>query len=90
MTEAVRRIAADNPAAARRLRDAFSASSHLIGTRPLAGRRQPALVGDSYRIWSVQGFPYILVYRPASRPPRIIRVLHTARDLPPLLADLQD
>jgi hypothetical protein len=35
-------------------------------------------------------FPYILVYDARARPPRIARVVHMARDLAPLLADLRD
>ncbi len=61
----------------------------LLGTRPLAGRLQPELLGAHYRLWSLSGFPYILVYDPRPLPPQVLRFLHTARDLPPLLADLR-
>ena len=36
----------------------------------------------------VRGVPYLLVYTADTNPPRILRELHTSRDLPPLLADL--
>jgi plasmid stabilization system protein ParE len=36
----------------------------------------------------VQGFPYLLIYRVRSDGrPRIVRLLHSSRDVPPLLRD---
>jgi toxin ParE1/3/4 len=90
LAEAARWIADDNPAAARRLREAVAKAGRLIGARPLAGRVQPDLVGDQYRFWSLPGFPFVLVYRPATLPPQIVRVIHTSRDLPAALTDLRD
>jgi len=37
----------------------------------------------------LRGFPYIVVYRANAIPPRILRVLHGARDLPEVLQDLE-
>jgi toxin ParE1/3/4 len=38
------------------------------------------------RVWKVKGFPKILIfYRPESSGISVVRVLHGARDLPPLL-----
>jgi toxin ParE1/3/4 len=34
------------------------------------------------------GFPYVVVYDAASLPPRIVRILHGARDLPGALEDV--
>lgn len=82
-------IADSNPAAARKLRGAVVDAATLLGQRPAAGRLDPALVGERYRIWSVVGFPYILIYDPDKAPPRIIRIVHTARDLPSVLTDLR-
>jgi len=90
MEEAVTWAAASDPPAARRLQQAFGKAARLLGAHPDAGRQQALLVGDRYRVWSVTGFPYLMVYDPAPRPPRIIRVLHTARDLLPILAYLRD
>lgn len=56
----------------------------------MAGRVQPSLVGQHYRLWSLSGFPYILLYLPVSRPPQIVRIVHTSRDLPAALADLRN
>jgi hypothetical protein len=36
-----------------------------------------------------EAFPYLLAYDAGATPPRILRVLHTARDLPEALADLE-
>jgi len=33
------------------------------------------------------GFPYLIVYNDARRPPLILRILHAARDLPEALRD---
>lgn len=88
--EAVQWIGEENPAAARRFRQAVGEAARRIGARPAIGRRQPALLGERYRLWSLTGFPYVLVYDPLPQPPQILRVLHTARDLPKLLSDLQE
>ena len=85
---AVRWIAKDNPGAARRLRQALVDAARLLGSRPLAGRLEPDLVGPHYRLWSIASFPYILVYDPRLTPPEIVRLAHTARDLGPLMAGL--
>jgi toxin ParE1/3/4 len=37
---------------------------------------------------ALRGFPYVMVYAAGTIPPRILRVLHTARDLPAILAEL--
>jgi toxin ParE1/3/4 len=87
---AARWLARRNPDAARKLRGATAEAARLLGGRPLAGRQQSELVGPHYRLWSLSAFPYVLVYDPRPVPPQILRFLHTARDLPPLLADLRD
>ncbi len=80
----------EHAAAARALRGALETAARRIGQRPAIGRREPTLADARYRFWSVPGFPYLLVYRPDTSPPSILRFVHTARDLPPLLADLRD
>ncbi len=82
LARALRRIAADNPDAADGLNDAVLEASRLIGGNPEIGARRPNLAGARYR--------YLLVYTDAAVPPRIVRVLHTSRDLEPLLAGLRD
>lgn len=52
--------------------------------RPWRGTRRETRRG--VRVWRVEGFPKILIfYRAEGSTLRIIRVLHGARDLPPLI-----
>ncbi len=83
-------IANDSRAAARRLRDAVTALTQHLGDYPLVGTRRPELAGDPYRFAVIRGFPYIVVYNSARRPPVIMRVLHGARDLPEVLKAFRD
>ncbi len=83
---AVSWLAGQNPIAARSLRRAIVDAAALLGARPLAGRSEPSLVGRN-RLWSLAGFPYLLVYDPDSDPVRILRMVHSARDLPKLLKE---
>jgi len=81
---------AENPVATQRLRSVVAAAASRIGRHPFAGRRQLALADERYRCWSVQAFPYRIVYRPTFTPPLIVRMVNTARDLGPLLARLAE
>ena len=85
---AVRWLARQNPEAARGLRLALVDTATLLGSRPLAGRRQPELVGERYWLWPLAGFPYVLVYDPQTDPVQILRIVHTSQDLPNLLRGL--
>lgn len=80
----------EHAVAAERLRWVVEQAALRIGERPQLGRRQPVLADARYRFWSVTGFPYLIVYRPDTSPPSIVRFVHTARDLPTLLADLRE
>ncbi|WP_424140682.1 type II toxin-antitoxin system RelE/ParE family toxin [Roseomonas chloroacetimidivorans] len=75
-------------AAGQRFHRAIGEAARRLGARPLIGRPAPAALGQR-RLWSLVGFPYLLIYDPHPAPPRILRVVHTARDLPRLLADLK-
>ena len=90
LARAVQRIAVDNADAADRLNDAVLDAARLIGGNPALGARRPSLAGPHYRFWPIPRHRYLLVYTDATDPPRILRVLHTSRDLPPLLANLRD
>jgi plasmid stabilization system protein ParE len=83
--EATAYIAGDSPAAARRLREEGVAAAIRIGQYPLIGFVRPTLAPESLRFLVVTGFPYVIVYRSTVTPPRILRVLHGARDLPDAL-----
>jgi toxin ParE1/3/4 len=89
LREAIRHIGMDDLAAARGLNDAVETAAARIGARPSIGVRRPALAGERYRFWSLRRYGYILVYTDQTNPPRIVRIVHMARDLPPLLADLR-
>ncbi len=88
LRKAVARIAENNPDAAERLNDAVRDAARLIGANPAIGTCRPALASERYRFWSIPRFHYLLAYTDATDPPRIVRIVHTARDLPRVLADL--
>jgi toxin ParE1/3/4 len=90
LARAVQRIAADNPDAADGLNNAVLDAARLIGGNPALGARRLRLAGSRYRFWPIPRYRYLIVYTDAIDPPRILRVLHTARDLPTLLADLRE
>ena len=81
-------IARDNEAAAQAMLRATLQSARRIVARPMLGRSRPDLLPAPFRFWRVAGFPYLIVYDAARQPPAVLRVLHMARDLAPLLADL--
>lgn len=76
--------------AADKLKRCVAEAARLIGSHPEMGRLEPKLADSRFRFWTVSGFPYLMVYRPDTSPPSIIRFVHTARDLGPLLAELMD
>ncbi|MGH6945631.1 MAG: type II toxin-antitoxin system RelE/ParE family toxin [Geminicoccaceae bacterium] len=80
-------IARNNPQAARALRDTVARAAGLIGRFPKIGSERPDLADPPVRFHVLRGFPYVLVYDADGTPPRILRVLDGARDLPELLRD---
>ena len=78
----------EHAAAAEKLQRRVDEAARLIALRPAIGRYEPKLADTRFRFWSVAGFPYLMVYRPDTAPPSIVRFVHTARDLGPLLAEL--
>jgi plasmid stabilization system protein ParE len=76
------------PAMAERLLSAVLEAGERPALRPQLGRRRPDLLPDPFRFWSLPRFGLLLVYDPTTSPALILRVLHTARDLGPMLADL--
>jgi toxin ParE1/3/4 len=88
LNEATRWIGRDSPAAARGLREAVRRAAVLIAEHPEIGFLRPEIVAPPRRLLVVRGFPYLLVYDPALRPPSVLRVVHGARDLPEVLRDL--
>ncbi len=45
------------------------------------GVTRPALAPEDVRFLVVSDFQFVIVYRATATPPRILRVLHGARDL---------
>lgn len=88
LREAVAWIARDNPAAARGLRGSAVKAARRIGTNPFIGATRPRLGADRFRLLLLRGYSYVAIYTADTDPPRILRVLHTARDLPPILAEM--
>lgn len=76
------RIARDNPRAARRLLDRIDAQLAVLAERPLLGRARPEL-GVALRSFALR--PYLILYRPLADGIEVVRVLHGARELGPLL-----
>jgi len=79
---------AASAAAAERLLQAVLDAGERLAIRPQLGRRRPELLPDPFRFWSLPRFGLLIVYDPSSSPATILRVLNTAQDLGPLLADL--
>lgn len=76
------------PGAAERLLTAVLDAGERLAIRPQLGRRRPELLPDPFRFWSLPRFGLLLVYDPTTSPATILRILNTAQDLGPLLADL--
>jgi plasmid stabilization system protein ParE len=76
----------DSTAAADRVEEAIFRACELLAESPLAGRIRRDLTALSVRFWVVQPYSnYMIVYRPENKPLQIIRILHSARDLPTVL-----
>lgn len=65
---------------------AVADAAERAARRPLLGHRRLDLLPGRFRFRAVKGFPYLLVYN-AEHPDRLI---HMARDLGALLADLAE
>ena len=79
---------AEQLARARALSDAVRVVARRLGERPLLGHVRLELLSEPYRFWSLTRFQVLLVYNPTTNPPRILRLLNTARDLAKVLEDL--
>jgi toxin ParE1/3/4 len=84
--EAVRWIRRDNRGAARAFREAIRDAAARIGQHPNSGSNRPDIAAPPARVLVLTGFPYVLIYDCDVVPPRILRVLHGARDLPTVMS----
>ena len=76
-------IAADNVAAAERVRQELHNAIHSLVDTPGKGHLREDLTDKAVRFWRVRS--YLIVYRPDTDPLEIVAVLHGARDIPRLL-----
>lgn len=80
-------IADDNPDAALRFVEAIEKACERLAEMPNIGRirefNNPRLMG--IRMWPVPGFSrYIIFYQANEAQVRVLRILHSARDIPAL------
>jgi plasmid stabilization system protein ParE len=76
-------IAADDPAAARRVLHDLRDAMHRLTELPGLGHVREDLVDETLRMWTVHS--YLVIYRPETRPLQIVRVLSGYRDIATLL-----
>ena len=62
----------------------------MVAGKPALARTTLQLAPDRFRFWSLRGFPYLLVFDMDRTPPIVARMVHQSRDLPAVLADLDD
>lgn len=77
-------IAAENAAAADRVRERLFETFEKLSKRPALGHRRPDLTDLRVRFWTVLG-RYAVVYRGEEAPIEILRVLGPGRDISGLL-----
>lgn len=75
------------PVARRLVRSTLDAARQVT-EQPGIGSMRPDLLPARFRTWRVRGFPYLIVYDAERAPVQVLRVLHMARDFPPLLEGL--
>ena len=78
------------------IEDLFEIWSYIAGDEleaasrvedPLAGRIREDLTSLPLRFWLVQPYRnYWIVYRPETKPLQVIRIIHTARNIPQILS----
>ena len=81
-------VSGAGPAYAERFALAAAETAEKIVRRPLLGHRRLELLPDRFRFWAVRGFDYLLVYNAEHPDRRVVRVVHMARDLGPLLVGI--
>jgi toxin ParE1/3/4 len=87
--EVVDLTASESRRAASRLVDEVDDALIRIGRHPQIGAERRELADPPVRFWTLQRYPYLLVYDAAVSPPAILRILHGSRDLPELLSSLR-
>jgi toxin ParE1/3/4 len=80
-------ISEDSPQAAVRFQRSVLRAAQHIGNYPMIGVARPDWSKRPLRILPLRRFPYVLVYDSNQSPTMILRILHTARDLPNVLGE---
>jgi plasmid stabilization system protein ParE len=84
--EVVLRIADANPAAADRFCDAVEAALELLASQPEIGPKAGFPRAPEARMWPLRRYPnYLISYRVAGNSIVVLRLLHAAQELPPLI-----
>lgn len=78
-------IAEDNIRAADRLIDSLYAAFVKLAQMPGMGRLRDELASEALRVWPVG--QYLIIYRPETKPLKIVRVVSGYRDLPALFIE---
>ena len=89
LLEATRWMVRDNPSAAQAFQETIDIATQTLASHPLAGRERVEFADAPMRFLPLTGYPFIIVYNPDRKPPLVLRALHSARDLPEILKDLQ-
>ena len=64
-------------------------AARRLGARPFLGRVEPHLASPRYRFWSLPAFSLLIAYDPEDDPVQVLRIVHTAQDLPRALKELR-
>lgn len=83
-------IARDSTHAANRVEEAIHDACAFLVRAPRAGQQRPDLTRRALRFWTVSPFKkYLVIYDPDTRPLRVLRILHGARNVRTLLKHAQ-
>ena len=81
-------IAQDSPAAADRVEGAIFEAFSSLARHPMLGSKRSEISSLPVRFWVLSRYPsYVVVYRPDTKPLRIVAVLHAKRNLKTQLAN---
>ena len=72
-------IAADDPAAARRVLEDLRTAMHRLAEHPGLGHLREDLADEALRVWTVHS--YLVIYRPDAQPLQVVRVLSGYRNI---------
>lgn len=89
LLEVASAIGKDSRRAARAFRAAIDEALTMIGRHAEIGAERLELAAPPIRFWTMRRYPYVIAYNAGRVPPRVLRVVHGARDLPELFSGLR-